>query len=91
MERSPVAPKSTITWLSGRGREPTGHATASATFAVRSSVCRRGIVLPEDGAAGDEQVRPGLADLGRVPGRNAPVHLHEYGVWHQGAQFLDAA
>ena len=48
-------------------------------------VRRPRVVLPEDGAAGDEQVRTGLPDLGRVVGRDAPVHLHEDGVGHEGA------
>ena len=45
-----------------------GHATASATCCRQVEIRRGRVVLPEDGAAGHEQVRARLADLRRVLG-----------------------
>src|SRR5262245_28642110 len=86
LARSPVAPYRTMTWFGGRSylRRDIG-----CDLARERPVGGPRVVLPEDGAAGDEEIGACVAHRPRVFGVDPAVDLHVHALRQQAPQLLD--
>ena len=94
LARSPVAPYRTITWFEGRSY-PRRAISCPASDVLRgdsrgeAAIGGSRVVLPEDRAAGDQQVGASVAHRARVVGVHAAVDLYQDGARQRAAKLRD--